>query len=287
MAGSNLFDLSIFENAQDDIMNSSITEGSDEFDSNSNAKEGTDGMKEVGVSIPAGTEIDADVYNKALTQLQNTFNEAASVIDMLKNVDPVSVTLEARQEAYTEACIADAIYNSIINGPVFEAVESSDKNDVKSIITKISKDVEAAVIKAGNKFSKPQLLVRYLLTGGLTGRELKVNGTGKITYQTRTWWNTRLWSILGVLYCEPDDEAAVVETLNTLFAKELGDYKIKSVTVNAGILELFRNKFGYKNVRKGYWLLIDKPTAKPSVKELETAIKSAADDGKDDDKDEK
>lgn len=92
------------------------------------------------IPIPKGTEISVDAYNAALAALKKSFSEGVSIIEMLENVKINNNNdIESLQNQYTEAAISEAIFESYINGPYYEAVDNPDKKEIKKVVNAIVK----------------------------------------------------------------------------------------------------------------------------------------------------
>ena len=238
----NEFDLNI--GIEDDIMDANINEASNE----NNIQ--TETIEAAKVSNPEKKEISADVYNKAINDLQHTFKEGYEVLGMLKNLTVAPKSAEERQKEFTENAMAEAMLKSIEDGPMFEAVEASDKNEVKKIVRKIRDKIDDALEDAN------------------TSLEFKP-ATDLMKITKVSWWDTRLWQVLGVIYCSSADEKEVVDRLNEEFADELGDkYRINTwgyhhkELMRYNIFDIFKLKFGWKTQNKMYFLIVDRKTFK-------------------------
>jgi hypothetical protein len=92
------------------------------------------------VSVPKSSAITAEVYNSALAALKKSFKEGVEIMEMLENVTVVEgADVETLQAAYTEAVIEDAIFESYVTGPYFEAAKNPDKSGIKKVISGIRK----------------------------------------------------------------------------------------------------------------------------------------------------
>ena len=251
-----LFDLAsilgdeFLESADDDsIANMSIEEsGNNEIPERPTAKlEGDTTSQLPGGEQPAtrpkdetkimtgnGTEIKADVYNSAMGALKKSFKEASELIDMLSNCTIVEKSAADLQAEFTE----NAIYESYINGPYFERVARTDKDEVKEIVKSLKSKIAATCKGKNAKFYQPNKFVRWFISG--------------------EWWNTRLWQILGVILIEEHNVDEIAKELTEKFKDELGEYKILPAKTPWSFLDLFRTKLNWKNEWEAYFLLIDR-----------------------------
>jgi len=202
------------------------------------------------ITIPQSKEIDADVYNQALTDLQKSFKETVELMDgALDNLKGVTIrpkSLDSVQEDYTELAIQKAMYESVINGPYFEAVKADNKEEIKEIVQSLKATVlEKAAREAGGKFIKPMWIARFLL-----------NSMSQIM---QVAWNNRLWQIVGIVYCERGNIEKFMDDLNGKFADELGKYKLLNTTlIDITIADFIHKKLNYKNDLNAYLLVVDK-----------------------------
>lgn len=275
-----LFNLDGFDNLTDDtILESTLTEGGDgcedgkcnDDDSEKEMKESGNGEipenpsahlknersipvpggdkeppsnsgHEHSISIPQGTEISQETYNKALSSLKKSFHEACEIIEMLESCTIVSATTDELQMEYTE----NAILESIEGGPLFERVNRSDKDEVKQIVHDLRSDVIRELKSKKYKAYKPSFFVRMLLHCN--------------------FWTMRLWQVLGAVLIEDGNADELCKALTKKYADQLGNFKILPVKVAPSILDLFRGRLNYKNTYDVFFLLIDRNMDK-SLKE--------------------
>lgn len=251
-----MFDLSGIEDMKDeDIMEmkindefkdcGAITEGSDYGPSvpgGLSEKPTAKPYDETSIPIPSSTTIDADTYNKIIGTLKSSFKEAVNLMDYLENTKVVERTPEQLQEDY----MAEAMLQAYEDGPLFEAVDRSDKKEVKAIVRKVRDDVKSSLSAKGFKFYKPNIIARMLLDG-------KSGKSNKIMI-----FKSRLWQILGIALVEEGNINEVVSKLNKELAEDLGDYKVLQIQVPKSYMDIFRTKFGWKNVKKSFLLVVDK-----------------------------
>lgn len=92
------------------------------------------------ITVPKTGVITADAYNSALAALKKSFKEGVEIMEMLENATVVEgVDVETMQAAYTEAVVENAIFESYITGPYFEAAKNPDKEGIKKVISAIRK----------------------------------------------------------------------------------------------------------------------------------------------------
>lgn len=219
-----------------------------------------------------------DQYDAALAALKKSFKEGYEIMEMLENVDVVQQTIEQRQEEYVESMIGDQLLTAYEDGPVFEAVDRRDKNDVKDIVRLLRPKIEDELEDAKIKFYKPNLIVRSLV--GL------IPGYGSLSAAAaiKQIWSTRLWQVIGVCIVEGGNIEELTSSLTNKFKEELGDYKILYAASSPTILEIFRMKFGWKNTKGVFFLLVDKKLPK-ELKEMENMVKDSMKELKQDKKD--
>lgn len=228
--------------------------------------------KPSGQSIPAAGKVllDSDTYNSALEQLQKSFKEAVDVINLIQKADVVSLSLESKQEAYAEAAMDEAYYNALIDGPMFEYVSRDDKDEVKAITKKISKEVKSFCAEHDYDFYQPKYFSRMVVSS------VDSNIPAVRVKTFRKLFSNKMWQVIGVLYMDDSDEKKVQKMLNDKYKEDLGEYKIILQSCGyGGIIEWFNAIFKKRNRdRLPYVLYVDRTFDK----ELEKAIKDAAKD---------
>lgn len=265
------------------------------------------------VAVPAKTTITADQYNSALANLKKSFKEAADVVEALENASVITKTPEELQMEFTESYLENALLESYEDGPIFEAVDQSDKDAVKDIVRKLRPKVEKSLRSNNVEFYKPNLVARCIispLTAGAAtalatgaaaavGGPLAANVTGAVIQSVgslnsaagfKQILSNRLWQVLGVVHASHGDNLDIAKRLTEEFKDELGDYKILTAKAIPAIYDLFKTKFGWKNNLEAYFLIVDKKLPaelKEFQKEVEAAVKENKDDKKDDSKSKK
>ena len=132
-----LFDLTAFESAgMDDIMKLNL------FGESMGVNETPSGKPydAAAVSVPKTGAITADAYNSALAALKKSFKEGYEVLEMLESAEVVA-TESVDQDAFTENAMYEAMVNSYYDGPVFEAVQKENKEEIKAIAKKVRKEL--------------------------------------------------------------------------------------------------------------------------------------------------
>lgn len=266
MSMKGLFDLSLYESqSDDDILGLALDEGTSEFDSrcgcpahpDSDIDKDTTAAKETSISVPSGVELDEDTYNASIKALKQSFKEAYDIMGILEKCKVSGKTASQRQAEFTEAAIDDAVYESYCSGPLFEAVDRADKEKVKSIINTIRPKIEKFTFDDRVEFYKPSKWIRLIMSV--------------------QWWETRFWQVAGALCMEQNNIDDYVKRLSAEFSDDLGEYKIIAARVPPSIFDLFRTKFNWKNMKRAYFLLIDKKMPselKAAMKELDKAAKT-------------
>lgn len=227
----------------------------EDFDTNATS------AKETKIPVPSKVILSQDTYNDALSSLKKSFKEGYEIMELLEQATVQAKTTADLQREFTENAIAEAQYESMISGPIFEAVERSDKKNVKAIIKNLFTKVEDAANDDNVIFYKPAKFIR-LFTNIFDTFETGPN-----------WVNTWTWQILGAVIIESGNVQEYTKNLTKRFANELGDYKILAVRIPETISDKFREKFGWKNHKRSYLLLIDKKLnseIKNAIAKLET-----------------
>ena len=205
------------------------------------------------VSIPGKITLTDSEYNAAIDQLQKSFesvgiSDARDVLDQLRNVNIVP-----DPSAIIESAIDDAFLEALENGPLFEAVDRSDKKEVKKIVADIRRDIKEACDSEGVSFYKPALVAR-LLTSAIPG----VNAMAGAPSSWQQVFSTRLWQVLGICHIESGNVTTLQKSLTEKFKDRLGDYKILLVKTTPGLHDVFKVKFNWKNNKGAYFMLVDK-----------------------------
>lgn len=237
------------------------------------------------ITIPKGTTLTSKEYNDALDALQKSFKEGAEMLDALRQVTVVEESVEERQQRYVESVLDEALLEAYENGPIFEAVKKDDKDAVKAIVKTLRGKIPGMLKGAGIKFKPPKTFLRLLLNsrriGGMHGTETSKDNVA----DTVSWWTTRFWQVLGVVYCENANIKTLIEKLNNELADELNGYKILYSLSIPGLYDLWNLKFGWKNRKEVYFLIVDKKLPK-ELKELQKDMADAISEDKKDSNDE-
>ena len=192
---------------------------------------------------------------------------------MLESSNVVEKTVDELQEEYIESVIGDQLLAAYENGPIFESVSRSDKDDVKKIVQELRPKIKDALYDAKITFYKPNLVARAL-TGALTFTGVGGIFAGNAGAALHQIWSTRLWQVLGICIIEAGNIQEVVDTLNNKFKDSLGEYKVLQLKTVGTLTDVFRVKFNWKNDKNAYFLLIDKKIPK-ELKEFNDAIDKA------------
>lgn len=262
------------------------------------------------IPVPAKTTITADQYNSALANLKKSFKEAAEVVEVLENASVITKTPEELQMEFTESYLENALLESYEDGPIFEAVDRSDKDAVKDIVRKLRPKVEKTLKSDNVEFYKPNLVARCIISplaatavaaiaaGAATvaGGPAVGNAVGSVVSSVgstvsgtnvgaglKQVLSNRLWQVLGVVHASHGDNLDIAKRLTEEFKDELGDYKILTAKAIPAIYDMFKGKFGWKNNLEAYFLIVDKKL--PSeIKEFQKEVADAAKEKKDDGK---
>lgn len=271
-----------------------------------NGSDNLDKHKEHGMSVPGGikekpnnvpsdhapsankTEITADEYNKAVSDLQKSFKEFADVaaaIADLKIVDTNSFNESANNNAaaFLEVAMDNAFMEAYENGAFFEAVERKDKKEVKAIVAKLRSSLPNSLKEDNIKFYKTNMVGRLIwdivtAPGKVISKPVKeisvnvnITSNNKGSSSFAAFLQQRLWQIVGVINIEEQNISTVLKRLNEEYKDELGEYKILALQVTKDLLDLFRTKLGWKNVKKSFFITVDRklPT---EIKELQNDV---------------
>ena len=178
---NDLFELSILE-SDDEFASDSPADPTKHFDS--------DNSGEKAISVPNDVKLDVDTYNQALDALKKSFKEGVEVLDMLQKFtidsDFISESTFTEQEEYTDEAITEAVFNSYLEGPIFEAVNRSDKKPIKAITNKCRNHVESVLVDKGFYYCKARRIFPLIMSSVHFGTVIKDvnllrNGKGKFT----------------------------------------------------------------------------------------------------------
>ena len=277
-----LFDLTNFESkSENDIINMNVDDES--------FSEGTDvnipvpgGDKETpdekpydasSISIPSKITITVDKWNHMMTELKKSFKEAFEVMDVLENAEIIeNDNLDELQESYIESVIGDQLLAAYEDGPYFEAVKREDKTEVKSLVKEIRSRMPELCKKYNVSFKPPKTFLRLLTNVSAT---ITTSETSKDNVADKvTWWTTRFWQVLGVIYTENANIKTIIEKMNEDLSDVLGEYKILYSMSMSGLYDLWNNKFGWKNRNQTFFLIVDKSLPK-ELKEIQNDMVSA------------
>ena len=249
--------------AEDDILSANINEdvsvsvpgGLKEEPVRSNGKEES-------VPVPASTTLTDRQYKDAISALQKSFKEGYEIMEALANATVVHEDIDQKQDEFVESAIEQAILESYLNGPIFEAVHRTDKSDIRDII----KDISKGVIKEINKESLDFFELNWWL-------KLK----SKLGF--RNFGQHFLWQFIGIFEIEPQNASDFCKELTEKFKDKLGEYKILCYQC-VGFTKLLRFKNlksklagDTKNTRVSYVLFIDRKMESELKKELDSLNK--------------
>ena len=273
------------------------------------SSKGTGDTGGTNVTIPGGVKeqptkdgivMTSKEYDEMMKKYQASFKECCEFMGMLNNITISDTNSDAAQ---LENAIYDEIFNMYDSGPVFEAVNREDKKEVKKIVTSLRPKIEEFFKDNKYSFRKPAIVLRVVLaavgTGAIpviasslaavpgavaagagvaaaiasnvaitAGKGLVDGGMAAV----RTFWGERLWQIVGVVNIEDGNVRDVQKLLNEKFADELDGYKILFSSHAPTLIDAIVNKFGWKNKRATYFVLIDKKLP-AELKQFNDAIK--------------
>lgn len=249
------------------------------------------------ISVPGKINITADVYNDAFAKLKRSFKEGIEVMELIENAVIVEKSADEMQEEYTESVMWEALYESYIDGPMFEAVDKSNKGEIKAIIKKNRNAIYSFMKDESVTFYKPSYFLRTLvglglLVGGLTTYASGVTGginAAKAAYAAggsmvaaasgdaataaggylaasagasnlnslNVAWRKYIWQIVGVVHVNPNRISKLMTSLNDKFKEELGEYKLIPVKTSKSFYDALKTKFGWNNDLAVYTIIID------------------------------
>jgi hypothetical protein len=261
MAKKGLFDLTDFEESgTDDILKLNLFgEGADETPT---AKP----KDAASIPVPKGTAITADTYNSALSALKKSFKEGAEILEMLETATIIEENVD--QDAYTEAVVYDAMVESYYEGPVFEAAQKENKDEIKGIAKKVRKEL--------CKFTRSVKAIFKKITTGERLGLLDPFIFDKLSGDLKLY----SWQTVCMLYpARGTTMGKVMSGLNEEFASALGeDYELKAIKMNfilgaLGKMEEIseEDKASTRKLTKIYLLIVDEKKAK-SPEEVEVKI---------------
>lgn len=250
------------------------------------------GGGEMGPKIPQSIEITSDAWKASMQALQKSFKEGIELMQMLESCRIVDKTPEQKQQEYMEDVMVEAVMTAYEDGPLFEAVDRDDKNAVKKIVRSLRPKVKKQLKEDGVSFYESSAVTKALIAvAGTAGTVVastlhpllgaaaissgSLNGAAALFQQL---WNTRLWQIVGVVHLESGNISNVMNELTEQFKEELGEYKFIHFAAVDTIVDTFKKRFGWKNTKNTYFILIDKKL--PSeVKEAIAVIEKVCKEG--------
>jgi len=159
------------------------------------------------ISIPSSTTITTTEHNKMMSALKQSFKEGVQVLELLEKFEVVNKTLDEIQHEFTEAAVDNAIFESYLEGPFFEASDEPNKKQIKAVVKKVQSKVEPKT----DYYLIPSNCIKKLFS---RGEDLK----------------SKTWQTVGVFYAK-DNPSAAVKYYQDMFKEELGEY-----VLNAGKL---------------------------------------------------
>jgi hypothetical protein len=251
----------------------------------------------------ASIELSAEDYNKALSSLKKSFKEGYEIMNLLERSSIHTKSIDELQTEYAESIIDNAILEAFETGPYFEKVERSDKDEVVKIVKSLRSKIASNAKEDGLHFTSPSAISRILTGIGIsvagTALGLATGGAGQVVAKAVTAtgnsittaglnqvWTKRLWQVVGVIHIEEGNIKDKINALNNKYKDELGNYKLLYSPTSPTIVELFVNKFNWKNDKKVYFIVVDKKL--PSeLKEFQKIISDGLEKSDTKDKDKK
>lgn len=254
---------------------------------------------ETGPSIPKGTEITVEDWQASMRALQQSFKEGIELMQMLESCRIVDKTPGQRQQEYMENAMFEAMFAAYEDGPLFEAVKASDKDDIKKLVRALRPKLKNELKGNGLYFYDAKASTRTLsaaltaaaslgvtaagyavgpVAGALTGAIADSATGSSVASLFQQLWTTRLWQVLGIVHIEEGNITSVMNDLNEKYKDELGEYKIIHATAYPTIVDAFKSKFNWKNTKNSYFLLVDKKLpkeVKDAIGAMDKAFKAA------------
>ncbi len=253
----------MFENGILNLSNLDNIKESAEFADGSYAtKDVSNHIDDPNISIPGGLKekpskdnitMTSKEYENMIDAFQKSFKEAAELMNSLKSIHIVEKSNNSIMEKHEDA-MYEAMMKIYDDGPIYEAVDRSDKSEVKDIVSKIRKDVKKICKENKISYYEPNKILRVI-----TNTVLTLSPVGGLV----TFWSERMWQIVGVINIEEGniEEGNIEEVkkiLNNEFKDDLGEYKLLFNKAIPSLRDIFIRKFNWKNVKETYFLLVDK-----------------------------
>lgn len=264
-----LFDLSDLESGgMDDVMKLNLFGEGTDITGSAEAPSGKL-YDAAGIPVPKATVISAETYNSALTALKKSFKEGYDILGMLENAEVVSSEV-VTQESFTENAIYEAMVSSYYDGPVFEAVQNENKQEIKTVAKKVRKSL--------CKFTRS---IKWYFKKINTGERLGLLDPFFLTTMS-DGLKLRTWQMVCLMF--PARGTAVgdsIKSLNDEFKEDLGDkYELKLVKVSIGWIKndiedlTDEDKANTRKLSKYYLCVVDEKGAK-QPDEIEVKINKA------------
>lgn len=255
------------------------------------------------IPVPNKVTLTTDQYDAALSALKKSFKEGYEIMEMLEQANVVQKSVDDMQDEYTENVLFESLLAAYEDGPIFEAVTRDDKKVVKEVVRKIRPKIESALTELVDgkvKFYKANVVLGtitallaagaattaslgggIILGSGLIAKSVATavaggavigasmaasEESGKVISRNfKTFWNNKLWQVLGVTHFEESNISKVVDALNEKLKDDLEGYKILYVKTSPVLADNFATKWGWKNNKNTYFLIVDKSIPKDLV----------------------
>jgi len=210
------------------------------------------------IPVPNKVTLTTDQYDAALAALKKSFKEGYELMEMLENVQVIDDSLIRQQEAFEEAALVEAM----ISGPMFEAVNRSDKEKIRDLVKDLRSDVVDEIEKEGLDF--------YDL--GWWNRL-------KSRFNMRVFGQNFYWQMIGMFDIETQNATDFCKRLTEKFADKLGKYKILCYQCYGyGQLFNFKNMKSKlagdtKNTRRTFVIFIDRKMNAELTREIDAIRK--------------
>lgn len=231
------------------------------------------------VPVPSTTEITADAYNDAIGRLKASFKECMDIIGDLEHVKIVEEKAEDNIDKYDQIAF-DSMFESALNGAIYEAVERKDKDDIKKIIKDIKPDFKKEMTENHIMFNEQKyILGRILMLFGNAAAGISLTAIGPnlptklfgitifkldlkmISKLIQLVWYNHAWQIVGTISAHGETRDELLKKFNEDHKEELGDYKLIAVD--------------FSDTGYGSLIIVDKKLSseiKTMVKDIDTSI---------------
>lgn len=187
----------------------------------------------------SSTTITADAYNQIIKTFQGSYKEMGEILEFLGNVTIINESTEEVQDNYTDLMVEQAILESYISGPIFEAVNRTDKAGVKDVL-------DAIWGKMKDEPNDKYRLVMFKpsgVGGFLTDIFVK---PGWKAMRNNSAFKVKSWQMCGIFFVKSGEDASSALTYyNGKFKEELGTYVFNLMDVSDYTIGRVENEVCY------------------------------------------